>query len=289
VIHAVGTNDMRRMGGLGRKMKITSLTMLIGALAISGIPPLSGFWSKDEVLAAVYQAGEFDPVFFLLWAMGVATAFLTAFYMFRMWFMTFAGEPRSDYHAHESPRTMTVPLMILALLAATSGFFLFVGDGFKFFLDGSVEGLLHGVHHESAADILVEIFGDPLTYLSLVLAAAGIGLAFRMYRVPGFDRSVFARGVSGRLQRALENRWYISKFYDDFALRVVYSASLVADAFDRYVIDGIVNGFAYLGGRSGNVMRMAQTGNVQRYAGLIVIGLCLLLIFMLYIVPWGGW
>ncbi len=131
VIHAVGTNDMRLMGGLGKKMRITSTTMLMGAIAIAGIPPFSGFWSKDEVLAAVYHAGEFDPVFFLLWAMGIATAFMTAFYMFRMWFMTFAGEPRSDYHAHESPKIMTVPLMILAGLAMVSGFALFIGEGFK--------------------------------------------------------------------------------------------------------------------------------------------------------------
>jgi NADH:ubiquinone oxidoreductase subunit 5 (subunit L)/multisubunit Na+/H+ antiporter MnhA subunit len=274
---------------LGKKMRVTSLTMLVGALAISGIPPLSGFWSKDEVLAAVYHAGEFDTLFFLLWFLGTATAFMTAFYMFRMWFMTFAGEPRSDYHAHESPRVMTVPLMILAGLAAVSGFALFISDGFKHFIEGSISGLMHEVHHESAGDILGEIFGDPLTYLSLVLAVAGILIAYRMYRVPGFDRSVFARGVSGRLQVALENRWYISKFYDDFAVKIVYSLSLVADAFDRYVIDGMVNGFAYLGGRSGGVIRRMQSGNVQRYASLIVIGLCLLLIFMLYVVPWGGW
>jgi NADH-quinone oxidoreductase subunit L len=289
VIHAVGTNDMRLMGGLGKKMKITSLTMLIGAIAISGVPPFSGFWSKDEILAAVYSAGEFNSLFFLLWFMGIATAFMTAFYMFRMWFMTFAGEPRSDYHAHESPRLMTVPLMILAALAVTSGFALFVGDGFGEFTGDSISELFHGGHHESAADILSHIFGDPLTYVSLVLAAMGILLAYRMYYMPGFDRSVFARGLSGRLQTALENRWYISKFYDDFAVKVVYGLSLVADAFDRYVIDGMVNGFAFLGARSGNVIRKAQTGNVQRYTSLIVVGLCLLLIFMLYIVPWGGW
>ncbi|HUV61542.1 MAG TPA: NADH-quinone oxidoreductase subunit L [Thermoplasmata archaeon] len=289
VIHAVGTNDMRLMGGLGKKMKITSLTMLVGAIAISGIPPFSGFWSKDEILASVYSAGEFNSLFFLLWFMGIATAFMTAFYMFRMWFMTFAGEPRSDYHAHESPRLMTVPLMILAALAVTSGFALFVGDGFGAFTGDSISELFHGGHHESAADILSHIFGDPLTYVSLTLAAMGILLAYRMYYMPGFDRSVFARGLSGRLQTALENRWYISKFYDDFAIKVVYGLSLVADAFDRYVIDGMVNGFAFLGARSGNVIRRAQTGNVQRYASLIVVGLCLLLIFMLYIVPWGGW
>ena len=289
VIHAVGTNDMRLMGGLGKVMKVTSFTMLIGSLAIAGIPPLSGFWSKDEVLAAVWHAGEFNAAFFLLWFMGIATAFLTAFYMFRMWFMTFAGEPRSTYHAHESPKIMTVPLMILAGLAIVSGFALFIGDGFKLFMEGSISGLLHGVEHEGVMDVAVEIFTDPLTYLTLVLAVVGILLAWRIYYVPGFDRSVFAKGVNGRLQRALENRWYISKFYDDFAVRVVYALSLVADAFDRYVIDGIVNGFAYLGGNTGNLIRRLQNGNVQRYTGLIVVGICLLLILVLYVVPWGGW
>jgi proton-translocating NADH-quinone oxidoreductase chain L len=279
VIHAVGTNDMRQMGGLGKVMKVTSLTMLIGSLAIAGIPPLSGFWSKDEVLAAVWHAGEFDAAFLLLWLMGIATAFLTAFYMFRMWFMTFAGKPRSDYHAHESPKIMTIPL----------GFALFIGDGFEHFMAGSVHDLLHGAEHGSLLDLAVDIFTDPLTYLTLALAVVGILLAWRIYYVPGFDRSVFARGVNGKLQRALENRWYISKFYDDFAVKVVYALSLVADAFDRYVIDGIVNGFAYLGGNSGGVIRRLQNGNVQRYTGLIVAGICALLILVLYVLPWGGW
>ena len=289
VIHAVSTNDMRMMGGLRKHMKITSLTMLIGALAIAGVPPLSGFWSKDEVLAAVWHAGEFDSIFFVLWFMGIATAFLTAFYMFRMWFLTFAGEPRSDYHAHESPKTMTVPLIILAGLAVSSGFALFIGDGFKLFMEGSIEELVPGAAVESLGDIAVEIFTDPLTYVSLVMAFAGIFLAYRMYYVPGFDRSRFSSGVAGKLQRALENRWYISKFYDDFAVKVVYGLSLVCDAFDRYVIDGIVNGFAYLGGMTGGAIRKVQDGNVQRYTAVIVVGICLILIFVLYILPWGGW
>ena len=284
VIHAVGTNDMRAMGGLGKKMRITSITMLIGALAIAGIPPLSGFWSKDEVLSAVYNAGDFNASFFLLWFLGVATALMTAFYMFRMWFMTFAGEPRSDFHAHESPKLMTVPLMILAGLAITSGFALFIGKGFKAFMSGAI-GLGAG---GSPADIASEIFTDPLTYVSLGMAVVGILIAYRIYYLPGFDRSVFARGVSGKLQKALENRWYISKFYDDFAVNVVYAFSRLADWFDRIVIDGIVNGFAYLGARSGGVMRKAQDGNVQRYTALIIVGICVLLIFVLYILPWGG-
>jgi proton-translocating NADH-quinone oxidoreductase chain L len=289
VIHAVGTNDMRSMGGLRKHMPITSITMLIGSLAIAGMPPLSGFWSKDEVLAGVYQGGEFDPVFFVLWALGIATAFLTAFYMFRMWFMTFAGEPRTAYHAHESPKIMSVPLMILAGLAVVSGFALFIGDGFKSFVEGSISGLGIGTAGEGAIEIAKTIFTDPLTYVTLGLAVAGILLAYRIYFMPGFDRSVFARGVPGTIQRALENRWYISKFYDDFAYKVWYGFSLVTDKFDRYVIDGIVNGFAYLGANTGSTIRKAQSGNVQRYTGFVVLGIILLLVFVVYVFPWGGW
>ena len=286
VIHAVGTNDMRLMGGLGKKMPITSITMLIGALAIAGIPPLSGFWSKDEVLSAVYNAGSFHVTFFLLWAMGVATAFMTAFYMFRMWFMTFSGDPRSEYHAHESPKIMTVPLMILSGFAMVSGFALFLGSGFRQFLEGSLtEGSLHDVlltaEPESLGAIAGDVLTSPLTYLVLGLVIVGILLAYRIYYVPGFDRSRFAAGVPGKFQKALENRWYISKFYDDFAVTVVYGFSKLADVFDRRVIDGAVNGFAYLGARTGNVIRKAQSGNVQRYASLVVVAIVVLLLFIL--------
>ncbi len=281
VIHAVGTNDMRLMGGLRKKMPITSITMLIGALAIAGIPPLSGFWSKDEILSAVHSAGSFHATFTLLWLMGVATAFLTAFYMFRMWFMTFSGGPRSEYHAHESPRLMTVPLMILSGLALVSGFSLFIGSGFRRFIDGSLKAIPITGEHESLAGIATEVLTSPFTYLVLGLVIVGILLAYLIYYRPGFDRTVFASGVPGRFHRALENRWYISKFYDNFALFVVYGFSKVADAFDRRVVDGAVNGVAYLGARTGNVIRKAQSGNVQRYASIIIVALIVLLLFII--------
>jgi NADH-quinone oxidoreductase subunit L len=283
VIHAVGTNDMRLMGGLRKKMPITSITMLIGALAIAGIPPLSGFWSKDEVLAAVYHAGSFDPTFFILWTMGVATAFLTAFYMFRMWFMTFSGNPRSEGHAHESPKLMTVPLMALAGLALVSGFALFIGSGFRSFIEGSLGSIPLSAEHESLGAIAADVLTSPFTFLVLGLVIVGILLAYRIYFVPGFDRSRFAAGIPGKFQRALENRWYISKFYDDFAVTVVYGFSKLADAFDRRVIDGAVNGFAYLGARTGNVIRKAQSGNVQRYASLIIVAIVVLSLFILFV------
>lgn len=283
VIHAVGTNDMRLMGGLHRKMPITSITMLIGALAISGIPPFSGFWSKDELLSAVYHAGSFDYTFFVLWAIGVATAFLTAFYMFRLWFMTFAGSPRSEYHAHESPKIMTIPLLILAALAIVSGFVMFISSGFKEFVEGSLGYTSAVPEHETMAALASGVFTNPFTYVVLGLVLLGIVLAYRIYFVPGFDRSRFAAGVPGKFQRALENRWYISKFYDDFAVVVVYGFSKLADLFDRHVIDGAVNGIAYLGARTGNVIRKVQSGNVQRYASLVIVAVVILLLFILYL------
>jgi NADH-quinone oxidoreductase subunit L len=170
-----------------------------------------------------------------------------------------------------------------------SGFALFIGDGFKSLLGGSI-----GIHEsEPLADIAAEIFTDPLTYVSLGLAVVGITIAWRIYYRPGFDRAVFARGVPGAFQRALENRWYISKFYDDFAYKVWYGFSIVADMFDRYVIDGIVNGFAYLGANTGNVVRKGQSGDVRRYTSLVVVGIVLLILFLVYIIPWirgqGDW
>jgi len=120
----------------------------------------------------------------------------------------------------------------------------------------------------------------------LILAIVGITIAWTIYYRPGFDRAIFARGVPGGFQRALENRWYISKFYDDFGYKVWYGFSVVCDMFDRYVIDGIVNGFAYLGANSGTVIRKGQTGNVQRYTSLIVMGIVILVLFVVYILPW---
>ena len=288
VIHSVGTNDMRLMGGLGRKMPITSITMLVGALAIAGIPPLSGFWSKDEVLSAVYGAGEFHFTFFILWAMGVATAFLTAFYMFRMWFLTFSGSARSEYHAHESPKIMTVPLMILTALALTSGAALFIGAGFKAFILGSLGSIPVEPETETLGEIASAVFTSPFTYLVLGLVIVGILSAYRIYYMHGFNRTIFAAGIPGKFQKALENRWYISKFYDDFALVVVFGFSKLADLFDRYVIDGVVNGVAYLGARTGGVIRKAQSGNVQRYASIVIIGIVIILFFLLYVLPGGA-
>src|SRR2546422_4861912 len=130
VIHAVHTNDMRAMGGLGKPMPWTSKTMLMGALALSGIIPFSGFFSKDDILAVTFETGSANPRFYLMWLAGVASAFLTAFYTFRMWLMTFHATYRGEGHPHESPRVMTSVLAVLSVFTIGSGLIAFLTNGF---------------------------------------------------------------------------------------------------------------------------------------------------------------
>lgn len=287
VIHGIGTQDLRLMGGLGKVMKVTSITMLLGSLSIAGIPPFSGFWSKDEVLATTFHAYEnsaaYNDVFLLLWIMGVATAFMTAFYMFRMWFMAFSGTQRSEGHAHESPRIMTWPLVILACLAVGSGFAMFVGSGFFSFMSESIASIGYEVVVEAVNPLeqFVEIFASPLTYASLIVSIIGLLTAYMIYYKGKWSVANLSKGVAGKMQKLLANRYYISWFYDAFAYNIIYGMSLVADIFDRYVIDGAINGIAWLSRKSSDVLRRGQTGYVQTYIAVILLGACLLIVFLM--------
>jgi NADH-quinone oxidoreductase subunit L len=289
VIHTVGTNDMREMGGLGKVMKITSITMLLGALSISGIPPFSGFWSKDEILAATYEHN------LGLFVLAAITAFFTAFYMFRLWFMTFSGKYRGrgqPQHLHESPKVMTVPLMILASLAVVSGFAIFTGfSGFIFF------GESHG--------------GVEINYvvmpLSILIAVSGILLARAVYYKGSPAPEVFvATRARKALHRMLERKYWMDDLYIGFAEKVFYGFSLALDWFDKkvidgvvngvasatvklsgaadwfdiYVIDGVVNGISRVTVAAGQTLRKVQTGLVQQYATVMLIGICALLILL---------
>ena len=274
VIHAVHTEDMRLMGGLRSKMKITSLAMLIGALSIAGIPPLSGFWSKDEVLASAYTAGSVQPAFYLLYIMGVVTAFLTAFYMFRLWFMTFTGEQKeAAHHAHEAPKSMSIPLIILAIAAAISGLVVLFGLSGVIYFDVPME-------IKSALDVLGETFGDPLTYISIVAAVLGITLAYFVYYKKSVSLAWSTQGAKKKVYDLLLYRYYFPKAYDAFGVKVIYGFSRAVDWFDRKVIDGIVNGFSYLAVRSGQGLRKVQTGVVQMYATVIIAGLAVILLLV---------
>ncbi|MEM4728741.1 MAG: NADH-quinone oxidoreductase subunit L [Thermoplasmata archaeon] len=273
VIHAMETNDMRQMGGLGRRMRLTSLTMLIGVLAITGVVPFSGFWSKDEIIASVYHSGSWA-----LLALAVLTALLTSFYMFRLWFLTFAGEPRSREagEAHESPPVMTVPLLVLAGFAVLSGF---IGTP----LWPQFQSFIHWGQHEAEA---LDATTASLMGASLAVALIGLSLAYVFYisRKASPDRAV-SGGAGKAIHTLLVQKYYMDHLYYAFAEKVVWTFSRLCDAFDLRVIDGAVNRVSDGAVRAGESWRRAVTGNVQHYAVGIVIGICLLIVLILFILP----
>jgi len=286
VIYYVHTEELNKMGGLGKYMKVTSITMLIASLSIAGIPPLSGFWSKDEVLAATFDAGDINLTFALLWILGVATAFMTAFYMFRMWFMVFKGQPNEcskdaiehGQHKHEAPLAMLLPLVVLATLAFGSGFCLFIGDGFF----GSV--YYHDAHILGIGERLTEVFTSPLTYISIVAAVGGLLLAyFSFFKTKVSAEKVVAKGFPKAMRQLLLDRYKFPVTYDKIGYVGLYGFSLLLDKFDRYVIDGIVNAISAFLVRAGGVVRKAQTGFIQSYTTLLLAGVSLIII-LLYVV-----
>src|SRR5438552_16851881 len=238
VIHAVHTNDMREMGGLSKSMPITSRVMLFGSLALAGIIPFSGFFSKGEILSVTFDAGADHPGFYLLYLLGLSTAFLTAFYAFRLWFMTFHGEYRGHEHPHESPRVMTTPLLILAGFTLISGLLAYPMQGF---------GNLVFFGRAEAGFPLVGI--PPVHYLleALSLGAPGLGiwLAWSIYETKRIPAERLTRAPGGAvIHRMLTKRYWIDDAYDAFGRTVVYGIARGLDWFDRTAIDGIVNAAA---------------------------------------------
>src|SRR5216117_69225 len=300
VIHAVNTNDMREMGGLSKAMPTTSKVMLFGSLALAGIVPFSGFFSKGEILSVTFDAGADHPGFYLLFAFGIVTAFLTAFYAFRLWFMTFHGEYRGHEHPHESPRVMTTPLMILAGFALVSGLLAYPMQGF---------GNLVFFGRPEAGFPLV---GIPWSHYllegtALGVAVLGIALAWSIYATKRIPAERFTATSGGAfLYRMLARRYWIDDVYDAFGRNVVVGLARGLDWFDRHVIDGIVNAVGRGGMRvavqsdvfdrrviDGAVnavsletirtswrLRQRQTGQVQSYAWVIVVGLVVLFFLM---------
>ncbi|OPY33056.1 MAG: F(420)H(2) dehydrogenase subunit L [Methanomassiliicoccales archaeon PtaU1.Bin124] len=308
VIHYVHTEEMAKMGGLRKHMKVTSLVMLIGSLSIAGIVPLSGFWSKDLILETVWE-GRLDSIIFLgLYVLAVLTAFMTAFYMFRMWFLTFAGEEGeatkhaaahhdehhvdshgSDEHDHkeshghhEAPWVMLAPLIVLAILAIGSGFALFIGSGFT-----SVIYFEIPYTHDAGYWLEKFFWGESsfLTYISLAAAVLGIALAYFTFYKKRVDAPAIASKPAVKpLYNMLLKRYGFTKGYDYVGEKIVYGFSLALDWFDRKIIDGLVNGFSKLIQRSGAGLRRAQTGFVQTYAGVVAggaVAMMLLLFFLL--------
>jgi NADH-quinone oxidoreductase subunit L len=283
VIHAVHEEqDMRRMGGLARKIPITYVTMLIGSIAISGIPPLAGFFSKDEILAEAFKNG-----FLWVWAIGLLVAGMTAFYMFRLMGLTFWGEfrgPREIWDKiHESPAVMTIPLILLAIPSVLLG--LAIGFPPE---HGALHGWLEPVfaeanellgHHEAA----YQLFGidGALLITSVALAAIGIAVAWRFFGVelPGLRRSGnpdAVRATAARfpfLYRASLNKWWFDDLYDLLFIRLGGRVAAFLWWFDRVIVDGTVNGIGVVTADLGRGLRRVQTGRVQNYALGIALGL----------------
>ncbi len=263
VIHAIGTNDIWRMGGLRRAMPVTAGVFLVAVLAIAGIFPLAGFWSKDEILEAARASGQV-----WLFTVAMVTVFLTAFYMARIFFVTFTGKAREETHAHESPRVMTIPLVILAVLAAGLGF---AGSPW-------LARDIHSFLEPSAARSLG--LDVPLLLQSNGLALAGILLAMLLYARKGAATDPLRR-VMGPLYIALSRKLWVDELYMLIIRGLFFTATTVVAWFDRHVVDGAVNLVGAASRAGGAVLRRTVAGKVQGYALIILCGIALALVFLL--------
>ena len=261
--------DIWHMGGLKKKMPVTFWTFTIGALALSGIPPFAGFYSKDSILAQCLEQKNY-----LLFGVAVFVAGLTAFYTFRLFFVVFFGKEKTDHakHAHESPLIITAPLVILAIFATIGGFIGITNNyGSQFAAD-----------HESLS--FVQQFLEPLKtpmpmLVGIAVAVAGILLAFSIYKNTATDP--LPKKLGG-LATLMKNKFYFDEFYEATFIRFHDFLAAVADWLDRWILEGAIIG-AIRGGTdlSGRALRLAQTGNLQTYAFLFVLGVALLLYFVL--------
>jgi NADH-quinone oxidoreductase subunit L len=250
VIHAVGTNDIWQMGSLAKKLPVTHLTFLIATLAIAGVPPFAGFFSKDEILAAALHSHHTA-----IFALGLIVAGLTALYMFRIYFVTFWGPARSEHvhHAHEAPLVMLIPLLILAALSATAGFVPFAD--YVSIGRPAHEGIDHAV-----------------ALASIIVSVVGIAAAWLFY-AGSADRATRAAAAMGGVYRVIRQKFYVDEVYLFVTRRVLFRFVAGPIAwFDRHVVDGGVNLSAWLTRTAGASLRHLQTGQVQTYGVWFVAG-----------------
>jgi NADH-quinone oxidoreductase subunit L len=280
VIHAMsGEQDLMRMGGLRKHIPITFRTMFIGALAISGIFPLAGFFSKDEILWSAWANGH--PA---IWAVGLATAGMTAFYMFRLVFLAFFGEERiteeARHHLHESPLTMTVPLMALAVLSVVGGF---VGlpawmgsNAFGQFLEPSLE-LARVSEHHGASHSMEALFAA----VSIAVAIIGIFVAYRLYIARPGSADALSRKFGG-FYRLLFRKYYVDEIYDAAIINptVAGSREVLWKGIDAQLIDGLVNGMGLSVQAWAAYLKNIQNGFVRSYATWILFGAVALLFYV---------
>jgi NADH-quinone oxidoreductase subunit L len=254
VIHGLhGEQDLRQMGGLFKHMKITASTLFIASLAIAGFPFLSAYYSKDAILVAAYAHAPW-----MYW-IGVLTAGMTAFYVFRAWFMAFTGEYRGHAHPHESPLVMTGPLMILAVLSIFGGFI-------------KVPHILESMFPEGPENLGLEM-------LSAGVGVVGILLAYVFYVLkPNLPES-FAKGAGG-LYTLVYNKYFVDEAYDATVVEPLIEGSrtVLWRGIDAGLIDGTVNGVGTRSRGIGSILRLAQSGNIRSYAAWVVLGSIVLLL-----------
>ena len=248
VIHGLhGEQDLRQMGGLFSHMRITALTLLCASFAIAGFPFTSGFFSKDAILVAAYARAPW-----MYW-LGVLTAGMTAFYVFRAWFLAFTGKYRGHAHPHESPLVMTGPLMILALLSLGGGFI-------------NIPHWLEPMFPEKAEN-------EMLAWLSAGVGVAGILLAYVFYVAkPGLADS-FANSMGG-LYKLVYNKYFVDEVYDAAVVKPLVGGSrtILWRGVDAGLIDGTVNGIGARSRGIGSILRLLQSGNIRSYAAWVVLG-----------------
>ena len=274
VIHAMsGEQDIRNMGGLSKKLKITFFTFTIGCIAIAGIPPFSGFFSKDAILLSAFEK---NPI---LYGIALFTALLTAFYMFRLLFVTFTGKFRGtqeqEHHLHESPALMTVPLIVLAILSIIGGFvgipeaFAKGGDKITEFLSPVIAKHEHEPISHSKEYFLMGL-STGLVILTIVFAW------FRFKNYQPKEEKGFGK--------ILENKWYVDELYDRIIVNPFNKlASFLNNFFERFVIDGIVNGVGRAVNYGSRQLRLIQSGQVGSYVLLMVLSILLLLLYQFFI------
>lgn len=280
VMHALsGELDMRKMGGLRKYLPLTYPTFLVGAIAIAGVPFFSGFFSKDAILTQAYAHGQY-----FVWALGVTGAILTAFYMFRLIFLTFHGqeriEPEAKKHLHESPPVMTVPLVILAFFSVVAGYIgipVVFGKNLNWF-DKFLEPVIK-VPHEAHLALGTEWL---LILISVAVALGGIYIAYIFYiRHPRIPKNLIVKYPS--LYRLLYRKYYVDEIYNAlFVNSTIKGSEIIYDNFDLKVIDGAVNGSASVTNLSGKILSYLQSGLLKDYALVFLFGVILFLGYLLF-------
>jgi len=274
VIHAMGgEQDITKMGGLKKHMRITQVTFLIGCLAIAGCPPFSGFFSKDAILLSAFEHNK------ILWGLAVFAAMMTAYYMFRLYFLTFNGKFRGtheqEHHLHESPVAMTVPLIVLAILAIIGGFI-------------GVPHILNG--HNEIATFLQPIIpihenANPLSSSTEYGLMIGTTIAMFVAALLAYlqTRNVALKENKG-FGKLLENKWYVDEVYDAIIVKPTQSvAAFFSNVVEKKGIDGFVNGVGKAVNYGSRQARLLQSGHVGTYVLLMVIGILILFIVELFL------